>query len=211
MKSEKKVEKTKSYNTTWLSALTLLLTVAALVVTALALQAGNELYVASASEFFYSFSRAEEATMIPMLIACGAGAIAAIGLSIAAERSSNKLASCFAGIFKIAVPALLMVSLLYLAFGSLTGLGWTFFSNAELVIFAEAKAVGYQVIAALALLFVAAILAIINAFLPTKNGGAKVNIVVDNVSLGEQSKNVVIPANAANGTSYITLYGHIDA
>ncbi len=166
MKKVEQVEKIGS-NTTWLSILTLLLTAAALVLAALAINAGNQLYVASASEFFYDLTRAEEAAMLPWLIGCGAGSVVAIVLSMIIDRMDNKLLSMIAGILKIAIPAALMVALLYFLYGSLTGLGWTFFSNAELVIDPKATAAGQQVIISLVLFFVAVVLGIIAAFIPT--------------------------------------------
>ncbi len=166
MKKVEQVEKIGS-NTTWLSILTLLLAAAALVLAALAINAGNKLEVASGSEYFYDLGRAEETAMLPMLIGFGAGSVVAILLSMIADRSASKFLSIIAGILKIAIPAALMAALLYFTFGSLTGLGWTFFSNAELEIYAAATAVGQQVIISLALFFVAVIVSLITAFIPT--------------------------------------------
>lgn len=154
---------------TWISLATVIISVIALIIYGVALSAGTDLLIASGSQLFYVADRAEDMVMISTVATCGVLAlvflIAAIVLGqLKFEGIVGKVCEWISGALRIVAPALLIVALINYVYGSFTGLGWTFFSNEELVIYPEAIAVGKQVIVALIFFAIAAIASIVASF-----------------------------------------------
>ena len=154
---------------TWLCIMAIVLAIIGFVLYLTSVSAGNNLAIASGSESFYDMARPEDSVMQVAVTPCSIIAIiclvAGLILSlIKVEGAAAKVCGVCAGILRIAAPALLMIAGLYFLYGSFTGIGWTFFSNAELAIYPEATAVGTQVIAGIVLMVLAAIVAAIAAY-----------------------------------------------
>lgn len=154
---------------TWISLVAVLITVIGLVVYNMALQSGMGLAIANGSQPFYEMGRDEDAVMMTMVIPC---AVIAMGLLVVAiilgqvrvRGAFSKIINVISGIMRIAAPALILTTLLYFLYGSFTGLGWTFFSNAELEIYPQAISTGITAIAGLACFAVAGLASIIASF-----------------------------------------------
>ncbi len=154
---------------TWITLIAVVLAVIALILYAVALGAGNKLTIASGSDPFYDMARPEDAAMRSVVLPCGIAAILLLVIAVAAamispKGTAGKACDIIAGLLRIAAPALLLITALYFLYGSFTGIGWTFFSNAELAIYPEATAVGTNVIAGIVLLVIAAIVAAVAAY-----------------------------------------------
>lgn len=134
-----------------------------------ALASGTDLLIASGSQLFYEATRPEDAAMMSTVLTCGIIAIALFVVAIVlaqfkVEGVVGKVLECVVGACRIVAPALLIVTTLYFVYGSFTGLGWTFFSNEELVIFDEAVATGRTVITGIVFFLLAAIADIVGAY-----------------------------------------------
>ena len=154
---------------TWISIITVIVGIVALIIYGAATGAGMGLEIASGSQPFYEASRPEDSAMLSTVVTCGVIALVclAVGIVLGQFKSDSivgKVCAILSGALRIVAPALLLLVLLNFAYGSLTGLGWTFFSNEELSIAAEAIAVGKQVITGLVFFAVAAVAAIVAAF-----------------------------------------------
>ena len=154
---------------TWISLGAMVLTLIALIIYGAALAAGTDLTIASGSELFYETVRDADKTMISIVPVCGSLALVFLALAIVLgelrfDGILGKVCGWLCGALRIVAPALIMVTLLNVLYGSFTGLGWTFFSNEELSIYAEATAVGKQVITELVFFVIAAIATIVGAF-----------------------------------------------
>ncbi len=149
----------------WLCFVACALAVAGLVLYTMAVGAGDKLQIASGSDLFYDMTRPEDAEMAAKVLPFGIAAIALFAASfIFSQFTSGKFGELLAGLFRIAAPAIVLVTILYFAYGSFTGMGWTFFSNEELEIYPQATAVGQQVIIGIALYALSFIIGIISAF-----------------------------------------------
>lgn len=154
---------------TWISLGAILLSIIALIIYGAALGAGDNLTIASGSEVFYDANRTADAAMMSTVVLCAVLALVFLAVAIVLgelkfEGIAGKVCAVASNALRIVAPALLIVAFLNFLYGSFTGLGWTFFSNAELVIFAEAISVGQQVIAGLVFFVIAAIAAIVASF-----------------------------------------------
>ena len=156
---------------TWISCAVVLLALVGMIIYAVALSSGTGLVIASGSDLFYDMARESDAAMPAAVTTCGIIAIVALVVAIVlgqikAEGAVGSVIDVVASILRMAAPALLIITFLFFIYGSLTGIGWTYFSNEELEIYAEAKAVGASVITGLVFFFIAAIAAIVAAFQP---------------------------------------------
>jgi hypothetical protein len=151
----------------WLSLLSIIALVAGYVIYSNVIVAGDALFIASGSEFFYDSSLAMYQTMNSTVQIMAIAALACMVISVVLGQAMSKtvkVLEIIVGLLRIAVPALLMILVLNFVYGSLTGLGWTFFSNAELQIYPEAVAVGKNVIVAIGLFAGALVLSLFGSF-----------------------------------------------
>ena len=148
----------------WLSLVAIIAAVVAFVVYGQAIVAGENLQIASGSEVFYDVSADYYESMVNTVGTYSIVAIVLLGVAIVLGQFQNKVFSIITSIVRIVAPVILMVAFLNFLNGSFTGIGWTFFSNEELVIYEEATAVGNQVIIGLVAFAVAAVVAIFSAF-----------------------------------------------
>lgn len=154
---------------TWVSLVAILISVIGLIIYGAALAAGTNLTIASGSEVFYEATRPADSVMITNVAVCGSLALVFLVAALVLgqfkfEGTLGTVCDCLVGAFRIVAPALLIVAFLNFVYGSFTGLGWTFFSNEELAIYAEAIAVGKEVITGLVFLVIAALVAIVAPF-----------------------------------------------
>lgn len=154
---------------TWISIVTVIVAVIALIIYGAALGAGMDLEIASGSQPFYQANRIEDSQMMTLVVTCGVLALAFLVVAVVvgqfkSEGIVGKVCGIVSGALRIVAPALLIIALLNFVYGSFTGLGWTFFSNEELTIYPEAIAVGKQVITGLVFFAVAAVASIVAAF-----------------------------------------------
>lgn len=157
---------------TWISLVTIILSVVALFIYKAALKAGTGLMIASGSEMFYEVTRESDAAMIANVEMFTYIAIAALAFAVIFGHLKEN--DMLVGAMRIVAPALLLGATLYFLYGSFTGLGWTFFSNEELEIYPEAIETGKQVIMALAVMAVAAIMSLLASFCSLKHSNAEV-------------------------------------
>ena len=153
----------------WICLAALVFALIALILYGTAVSAGDKLQIASGSELFYDMTRPEDSAMGPVVVPCAVLAILflAAGLilgQIRMEGTAGKVRDVCSGILRIAAPALLAIALFYFLYGSFTGIGWTFFSNAELAINPQATAVGTQVVTCLVFFALAMIGAAVAAY-----------------------------------------------
>lgn len=154
---------------TWISLGAILLSIIALIIYGAAIGTGDGLTIASGSENFYDFNRAPDSQMKSLVVVCAVLSLVFLVVAIVLgelklQGITGKVCEVAGNALRIVAPALLIVAFLNFLYGSFTGLGWTFFSNEELVIFADAISVGQQVIAGLVIFVIAAIAAIVAAF-----------------------------------------------
>ena len=154
---------------TWITLGTILVSVIALIIYGAALASGTDLLIASGSQLFFEKIRPEDSAMITAVTTCGILSlvflVAAVVLAqFKFEGIVGKVCEVAVGALRIVSPALLLVALLYFVYGSLTGLGWTFFSNEELEIYPEAISTGKTVITGLVFFGIAAVASIVAAF-----------------------------------------------
>lgn len=154
---------------TWISLATVVVFIIALIIYGAALSAGTDLLIASGSQLFYVLDRAEDMAMISAVTTCGILTVIFLAASIVLAQFEfkgivGKVCEFVVGALRIVAPALIIVALLNFVYGSFTGLGWTFFSNEELVIAPEAIAVGKQVIVGLVFFAIAAVAGIVASF-----------------------------------------------
>ena len=131
----------------WISLVALWAAVIALILYSVALSGGMNLQIASGSDLFYESIRPEDSAMMSTVVTFGVLALVSLALAVVLgqfqlKETLGKVCEIVVGVLRIVAPVFLMVALLYFAYGSFTGLAWTFFSNAELEIYAEATAVG---------------------------------------------------------------------
>lgn len=153
----------------WITLAALLFALIAFILYNVALGGGMDLLVASGSEPFYQAIRPEDSAMMSTVVPCGVLGLISLVLAVVLGQFRlngivGKVCDIVVGAFRIAAPVLLMAALLYFAYGSFTGLGWTFFSNEELAIYPEATAVGTQVITGLVFFGISAVAGIVAAF-----------------------------------------------
>lgn len=153
----------------WITLAALLFALIAFILYNVAIGGGMDLIVASGSEPFYQAIRPEDSAMLSTVVPCGVFALISLALAVVLGQfrlngTVGKVCEIVVGALRIAAPVLLMAALLYFAYGSFTGLGWTFFSNAELEIYAEATAVGTQVITGIVFFAISAVAGIVAAF-----------------------------------------------
>lgn len=153
----------------WITLGTVVVFLVALIIYGAALAAGTNLTIASGSEVFFETTRPADSVMITMVTTCGILSlvfmVAAIVLSqFKFEGTIGKVCEVAVGACRIVAPALIIAAFINFIYGSFTGLGWTFFSNAELEIYPEAIAVGNQVITGIVFFAIAAIAAIVASF-----------------------------------------------
>lgn len=154
---------------TWITLGAVLLSLIALILYGSALASGTDLLIASGSQMFYTTTRPEDSAMMATVLTSGVIALVLLVVAIVLaqfkfEGVLGKVCECVVGALRIVAPALILLAMLYFVYGSFTGLGWTFFSNAELEIFPEAIATGKKVIAGIIFFVVAAIASIVAAF-----------------------------------------------
>lgn len=154
---------------TWISLVALLTAVIALILYGTAVSAGTGLQIASGSDLFYEAIRPEDSAMMSTVVTCGVLGLVSLVLAVVLGQfqlngTMGKVCDIVVGVLRIVVPVFLIAALLYFAYGSFTGLGWTFFSNAELEIYAEATAVGTQVITGIVFFAISAVAGIVAAF-----------------------------------------------
>lgn len=154
---------------TWLSLLTIVIGIVALIVYFVAVASGNNLTVASGSENFYDFTRPEDAAMPGMVLTGSILALVFLVVAIVLDQFKfegivGKVCGFVVSALRIVAPALLMFTFLYFLYGSFTGLGWTFFSNAELEIDPKAVQTGYMVITGMILFLVSSIVSIVASY-----------------------------------------------
>ena len=131
---------------TWLSLLTIVLSVVGLILYNITVKAGAGLVIAGQG-VFYDMTRAEDSAMASTVMLCTILALVFLVVAIVLDQFKfegivGKVCGFVVGALRIVVPALLVLVFLYFLYGSFTGLGWTFFSNEELSIEAEAVAAG---------------------------------------------------------------------
>ena len=149
-----------------LSLIAVIAVVVGVILLGIVMAAGEGLEIASGSQPFYDFTRPEDSAMRVLTLTFGiVGAVLLVANVVLGQIKGGKILKIVADVLKIVAPAALLVAALYFAYGSFTGLGWTFFSNEELQIYPEAIALGGQVIFGIASCFVAAILALVASFL----------------------------------------------
>ena len=153
----------------WISIVTVIVAIVALIIYGAALSAGMGLEIASGSQPFYEASRPEDSVMLSTVVTCGVIALVALAVAVVlgqfkSEGIVGKVCVIVSGALRIVAPALLIIALLNFVYGSFTGLGCTYFSNEELAIYPEAIAVGRQVIVGLVFFAVAAVASIVAAF-----------------------------------------------
>lgn len=154
---------------TWITLGTIVLSVIALIIYGAAVAGGTDLTIASGSQPFYDFTRPEDSAMASMVVTCGVLSLVFLVLAVVLGQLQPKgvlgsVCNFVTGALRIVAPALIIVAFLYFVYGSFTGLGWTFFSNAELEIYADATAVGKQVIIGAVFFVLSAIAAIVASF-----------------------------------------------
>jgi len=154
---------------TWICVAALVFAIVAFVLYGMAVSAGTGLTIASGSDLFYDMTRPEDTAMAPAVVSCSIIAIICLVGAIVLSQLQfdgvvGKVVNVVVTVLRIAAPALLVIALLYFAYGSFTGLGWTFFSNEELEIYPAAKAVGTQVITGAVFYALAFITATVAAF-----------------------------------------------
>jgi len=154
---------------TWITLGTVLVSLIALIIYGVALGAGMDLDTSSNNQVFYSASRPEDSAMMTTVVVCGVLSLVFLAAAIVLSQFKfegivGKVVDGVVGACRIVAPALLIMATLYFVYGSFTGLGWTFFSNEELVIFPEAIAVGKQVIVGIVFFVIAAVAGIVASF-----------------------------------------------
>lgn len=149
-----------------ISVVAVIAVVIGLILLGVVMAAGEGLEIASGSQPFYDFTRPEDSAMKSFTIAFGiVGAVLLVASVVLGQIEGGKILKIVADVLKILAPAALLIAALYFVFGSFTGLGWTYFSNAELQIYPEAIALGGKVITGIVFSFVAAVLALVASFL----------------------------------------------
>lgn len=163
---------------TWICLAALVFALIGLILYGTAVRAGDKLQIASGSEYFYDMTRPEDTAMPPVVLPCSILAIVFLAAALILgqfrmDGNAGKVRDVAVGILRIAAPALLVIALFYFLYGSFTGIGWTFFSNAELAINPEAIAVGKQVVAGLIFFALAMIGAAVAAYFEIPKKTAK--------------------------------------
>ena len=107
--------------------------------------------------------------MMTMVVTCGILALVFFAAAIVLgqfkfEGIVGKVVDVVTGALRIVAPALILAATLYFVYGSLTGLGWTFFSNEELEIYSQAISTGNMVITGLVIFAIASVAGIVSVF-----------------------------------------------
>lgn len=154
----------------WISLAAIVLTIVGFILYAVALNSGMDLDIANGSQPFYQKSRDEDAVMMVVVTTCGILALVALVASMVLSQFESKeglvgkVCSIASDVLRSAAPILLMLTAIYFVYGSFTGLGWTFFSNSELKIYAQAISTGKTVIIGVVFFLVAAIASLVGTF-----------------------------------------------
>lgn len=154
---------------TWITLGAVVLSLIALIIYGAASSLGKDLEIASASELFYDSSNVETKGALSATVA---GGVVGLVLLVAAivlgqfhfDGIVGKICDFVAGAIRVVAPALLMLALVQFLYASLTGLGWTFFSNEELEIYADAIKTGKLAITTMVFLVISCVVAIVAAF-----------------------------------------------
>lgn len=154
---------------TWLCLAALVLALIGFILYGAAVGKGTQLIIASGSDPFYDMARPEDAEMVAKVVPFGIFSIVFLAAAIVLSQFKldgvvGKVCQAVIGLIRIAAPAFILITMLYFVYGSFTGLGWTFFSNAELAIYPEAVAVGRQVIVGVVFFALAFIVATVSAY-----------------------------------------------
>ena len=163
----------------WLTLATVVLTIVGLILYGVALGSGMGLSIANGSQPFYQADRDEDSVMIATVLPCGIIALVALIGSVVLEQFSSKegiagkVMGICADVLRVVAPVLLLVVTINFVYGSFTGLGWTFFSNDELEIYAKAISTGKTVITGIVFFLVAAICSVVSSFFSLKKPEAK--------------------------------------
>lgn len=148
----------------WLSLLAILVSVFAFIVYSDVIIAGNGLLIASGSEPFYDSGIEAYGKMMDTVSLYTLVAVALLVVAMIIGQCQWRIFNIIVSFIRVAVPAVFMIVLLGFLEGSFTGLGWTFFSNEELEIYAEAIAVGKEAIIALVAFAAAMVLSLFANF-----------------------------------------------
>jgi|GEM_PF-4925524 len=163
----------------WLTLSTVVLGIVGLILYGVALRSGMGLSIANGSQPFYQADRDEDRVMIATVLPCALVALLALVGSVVLEAFSGKggtagkVMNIVADALRVAAPILLLVVTINFVYGSFTGLGWTFFSNAELAIYPKAIATGKAVITGIVFFLVAAIVSVVSSFFSLHKPEAK--------------------------------------
>lgn len=152
---------------TWVSLISVVLAVVAMIVYGVATNVGADLLIANGSEFFYESKG--NATMNASVVTCGVLALVLlVGAIVASQFKFDgvvaKVVDIVVGVARILFPIFITIALLAFLSGSFTGLGWTFFSNAELDINPDAVTTGKTAIAGLIIFGVAMVAGLVAPF-----------------------------------------------
>lgn len=153
----------------WISIGTVLVSIIALIIYGAALGGGTDLLIADGSELFYETARETDSAMMTTVVTCGVLALVFLAIAIVLAQFEfdgivGTVCNVITGALRIAAPALILCAFLYFVYGSFTGLGWTFFSNAELEIYPQAITVGKQVITGAIFFAIAGVAGVVAAF-----------------------------------------------
>lgn len=134
------------------------LAIVGLITYAMTVATGNEQQVANGGEYFLIKDELGSVTAVGII------AVVCLVLSLVASQFPGKVCEIVAYVLRAAAPALLICTFVFFLNGTLTGLGWTFFSNEELVIYDAAIKAGQLTITTLVIWFVAALVGMVGAF-----------------------------------------------
>lgn len=158
----------------WLSLVVIICAVVGVILYASALGSGMDLSIANGSQPFYQKGRNEDAVMMATVVPCVIIALVALVASIVLDQFSSKegmvgkVMGIAADVLRMGTPVCLFIAALYFVYGSFTGIGWTFFSNAELEIFPQAIATGKKVIVGIIFLVVGGLISVVSSFFAMK-------------------------------------------
>lgn len=159
----------------YITLATIVLTIVGFILYGSALGSGMGLSIANGSQPFYEADRAEDSAMMVTVVLCGVLALVALVGSLilnqfeSKEGVVGKICGIASDILRAVAPVLLMIAGVYFVYGSFTGLGWTFFSNEELVIAQQAISTGKTVITGVVFFLVASITGIVGSFFKANN------------------------------------------
>lgn len=118
---------------------------------------GGELYLIASDPIFGTVTTLGIFSVLFYLVGCLAGQFRFAGIV-------GKVIDAVGYVFRVLAPVFLILTFVAFLNGTLTGLGWTFFSNEELEINPDAITAGYINITGLAFIIVSAVAGIVAAF-----------------------------------------------